>query len=134
MGTFNIKLRIYYEDTDAGGVVYHANYLKYYERCRTDYLRASGFEQDQLAAQYNIVFVVKKMNIDYIAPAWFNDELIVTAKVIKQSKTSLIFKQDIFRAGQDSCLVNSAEVLVVCVNKKTFKPARIPAIITFQGE
>ncbi len=134
MDTFSIKLRIYYEDTDAGGVVYYANYLKYYERCRTDYLRSLGFEQDQLAAQYGIVFVVKKVNIDYIAPAWFNDELIVTAKVIKQSKTSLIFKQDIVRAGQEDSLVNSAEVLVVCVNKKTFKPARIPAIITFQGE
>jgi len=124
-----IECRVYFEDTDAGGVVYHANYLKFYERARTEYLRSLGFEQDDLLSK-NIVFVVRNITIDFIKAARFNEILLVESSIATLKKASLVFKQEIFskQSGQ-SILVNKALVKVVCVRADTFKPAAIPANI-----
>ena len=88
---FQITVRVYYEDTDAGGVVYHANYLNYMERARSEWLRNLGYEQDVLIEQEQLIFAVKKMTIDFISPARFNDLLTVSAEVSKLSGASINF-------------------------------------------
>ncbi len=123
---FSINVRIYYEDTDAGGVVYHANYLKYYERCRTEYLRTLGWQQNELAKQLGIVFVVKNVSIDYLKPAKFNDELIISLQVIKKSKASIVFEQITTPINEPDKIINQATVVVVCVDMAKFKTTAIP--------
>jgi len=81
MKTFTWPVRIYYEDTDAGGVVYYANYLKFFERARTEMLRAEGFEQDQLLQNEGVLFVVRSVQVDYLTPARFNEQLQVDCQV-----------------------------------------------------
>ncbi|MBT3204222.1 MAG: tol-pal system-associated acyl-CoA thioesterase [Gammaproteobacteria bacterium] len=121
--------RVYFEDTDAGGVVYNANYLKFYERARTEFLRTLGFEQDDLLAQ-NIVFVVRNINIDFVKAARFNEILIVESNIVNLKKASLVFKQEIFTENNgQKVLVNNALVKVVCVNADSFIPTGIPADI-----
>jgi len=121
--------RVYFEDTDAGGVVYNANYLKFYERARTEYLRSLGFEQDDLLAQ-NIVFVVRNINVDFVQAARFNDILVVQTKIQQLKKVSIVFEQEIFskQSGQN-ILVNKALVKVVCVKADVFSPTAIPSDI-----
>jgi len=126
MNNFKINLRVYYEDTDAGGVVYYANYLKFYERCRTEYLRKLGFEQNILLDEFGIVFVVKKVDIEYLKPALFNDELIIDLQVVKKTKISLVFEQTTVKALDKSIILNKALVTVVCVDKKLFKATKMP--------
>lgn len=123
------ECRVYFEDTDAGGVVYNANYLKFYERARTEFLRSLGFEQDDLLAQ-NIVFVVRNITVDFIRAARFNEILVVQTKIHKLKKVSLEFEQEIFskQSGQN-ILVNKALVKVVCVRADSFSPAAIPSDI-----
>jgi len=121
--------RVYFEDTDAGGVVYYANYLKFYERARTEFLRALGFEQDDLLLQ-NIVFVVRNITVDFIHAARFNEVLLVRTRIGQLKKASLVFDQQIFTSDSDQeQLVNSAQVKVVCVTADEFKPTAIPKII-----
>lgn len=128
------ECRVYFEDTDAGGVVYNANYMKFYERARTEWLRDLGFEQDDLLTQ-NIVFVVRKMDIDFIQAARFNDVLLVETRIEKLKNASVIFRQEIFGhvVGQnfdaERKMVNKAQVVVVCVKANSFKPTAIPAEI-----
>jgi len=126
---FDFECRVYFEDTDAGGVVYNANYLKFYERARTEYLRALGFEQDDLLLQ-NIVFVVRNITVDFIQAARFNEMLLVKTRIDQLKKASLVFEQEIFStsSGQNQ-RVNSAQVKVVCVTADDFKPTAIPADI-----
>ena len=124
--SFEFAIRVYYEDTDAGGVVYHSNYLNFYERTRTEYLRSLGFEQDTLLAQ-GIAFVVRRCEIDYFQPAKFNDLLTVNVTVGLIKRTSLSFEQQIF--SQDGKLLSSATVLVVCVALDKMKPVAIPSNI-----
>jgi len=125
---FTWPVRVYYEDTDAGGVVYYANYLKFLERARTEYLRAFGFEQDQLKQEYGIIFAVHSLSIQYRKPAVFNDALTVTAGIVDQGKTGLTFKQMITR-DKDNTLICSAEVKIACLNAEKFSPTRLPAHI-----
>ena len=121
--SFEFPIRVYYEDTDAGGVVYHANYLNFYERARTEYLRSLGFEQDQLLAQ-GLAFVVRRCEIDYIKAAKFNDLIRVAATVTAIKRVSLTFEQQILcQAGK---LLSTAKVLVVCVALDEMKPIAIP--------
>ena len=128
------ECRVYFEDTDAGGVVYNANYMKFYERARTEFLRGLGYEQDELLAQ-NIVFVVRKMDLDFLQAARFNDILKVVTSVEKLKNASVVFNQEIFGhvAGQkpsdERKLINKAQVLVVCVQADNFKPTAIPSEI-----
>jgi len=94
---FSLRIRVYYEDTDAGGVVYHSNYINYFERARTEWLRSLGFEQDQLISEHQMIFVVRALNCEYLRPAIFNDELFVTADIREIGKTSVVFKQQVLR-------------------------------------
>jgi acyl-CoA thioester hydrolase len=122
---FSWPVRVYYEDTDAGGVVYYANYLKFLERARTEYLRKLGFEQDQLKQEYGIIFAVHSLSIKYQKPAVFNDALTVSAEIIEQGNARLTFKQMITR-DKDNTSICSADVIIACLNAEKFSPTRIP--------
>jgi acyl-CoA thioester hydrolase len=123
---FNWPVRVYWEDTDAGGVVYYANYLKFMERARSEWLRSFGFEQDALRDESGVVFVVRRVVIDYLAPARFNDQLDVSVGLHEMGRASLSVRQELMR-GSD-CLAK-AEVTLACVDAPGFKPVKIPAPI-----
>ena len=123
MDTFKFDIRVYYEDTDAQGVVYYANYLKYLERARSEWLRHHGMPVSQLAGQHNLVFVVRRVEIDYIAAAKLDDELSVTVELIEVSKVSFMLKQAILK--QDKVLTR-ATLKLACLDATKFKPVRIP--------
>lgn len=128
---FAWPVRVYYEDTDSAGVVYYANYLKFMERARTEWLRAAGFVQHDIAAQYQAVFVVRAVAIEYLKPSLFDDSLQVTVELAKVGNSQIVLVQRVLREGEE---LATAEVRVVCVNTATFKPVRIPkAIITKIG-
>jgi acyl-CoA thioester hydrolase len=123
MTIFHWPVRVYYEDTDAGGVVFYANYLKFFERARTELLRSRGFEQDQMIAEQKLIFVVRSVQIDYLKPARFNESIDVTAEVILIKKVSLNFKQVITRGEDVLCKGN---VRIACLDAETLKPKTIP--------
>lgn len=123
---FDWPIRVYYEDTDSGGVVYHSNYLNFMERARTEWLRVLGFEQTHMKADLNVIFVVHSMNIQFKRPALFNDMLNVQSKVAKIGHGSIEFLQTILREQQ---VLIEATVKVACVEASIFKPVAIPAII-----
>ena len=121
----HFPIRVYYEDTDAGGVVYHANYICFFERARTEFLRQGGFSQQALLAE-NFAFVVKTLTIDYKLPARLDDLLSVQTTVKAVKKATIIFEQNLFKA--DICLC-SAEVTVASVDLIKMKPKSIPQAI-----
>jgi len=125
---FFLPVRVYYEDTDSGGVVYYANYLKFMERARTELLRDMGFEQDQLRQEEGILFIVHSVQIDFRQPAKFNDALEVTAAVIDKRRASLCFSHEVRRAGETGVLC-SGQVRVACVDAQSFKPVPIPEFV-----
>ena len=130
MGTTNEfcwPVRVYYEDTDSGGVVYYANYLRFLERARTEYLRSLGFEQDKLKQQ-GIIFAVRSVSIEYLKPALFNDMLTVTAQVSELARASFTFQQKIMRQT-DQTLISSAIVRIACIDVNRFIPTPIPETI-----
>ena len=133
-GLQRIECRVYFEDTDAGGVVYYANYLKFYERGRTEYLRTLGYEQDELLLN-NIVFVVRHINVDFKQAARFNDLLVVETRIQVVKKASLVFDQQIVTSANaddpsgSNRLLNQAQVKVACVSANSFKPTPIPTEI-----
>jgi acyl-CoA thioester hydrolase len=120
---FTFPIRVYYEDTDAGGVVYHANYLKFFERARTEMLRAFGYEQDWLRVNAGIIFVVRSLQIDYLRPALFNDFLQVSAVVIESKKASFTFSQHLNRGDE---VLSSGVVRIACLDADTLRPKAIP--------
>lgn len=124
----NLKVRVYYEDTDSGGVVYYANYLKFIERGRSELLRNLGFEQDQLIDHQNIIFAIRSVQADYLSPARFNDLLDVDTQVKEVRKASLIFSQKIMDLGKNKVLFK-AQITVACLNAQNFKPCAIPSNI-----
>ena len=111
--TFEWPIRVYYEDTDAGGIVYYANYLKFLERARTEWLRSLGIEQDTWL-MHRIGFVVRQVQLDLLFPARFNDELIVTVVVERLGKASVIFAQKVMR--KDGTILCQAQIKAACVN------------------
>jgi acyl-CoA thioester hydrolase len=119
------RFRVYYEDTDAGGVVYYANYLKFIERGRTEYLRELGFNQDSFAKEKNIVFVVKSLSADYLLPAYLDNILEVQTSIKLIKNASLVFAQKILNLEKNTVLFN-AEVKVVSVLKNNLKPCAVP--------
>lgn len=125
---FNWPLRIYYEDTDSGGVVYYANYLKFMERARSEFLRHYGIEQDQLIKD-NIIFAVRRAELDYLSPARFNDELNISAKIIELKKASMLFEHKISLVSQPQNILCQGKVLVACLRADKFKPCAIPKSI-----
>ena len=126
MKPFVWQTRVYYEDTDAGGVVYYANYLKYMERARTEWLRALGIDQDALIKELNVLFAVRSVTIDYKKPARFNDALAVNVVPNTLKPASISFKQDISLQADKACVCTTSEVNVVCLNAKDFSPNPIP--------
>ncbi len=120
------EIRVYYEDTDAGGIVYYANYLKFLERARTEWLRALGIEQDLLLEQ-SIGFVVKRVELDYKAAARFNQLLRVESRLSNVKRASLQFEQNI--VDQNNKVLVCASVKVACVNLLDMKPLAIPTFI-----
>lgn len=125
---FNWPVRVYYEDTDSGGVVYYANYLKFMERARTEYLRHLGFEQDELIENENILFAVRSINVNYHKPARFNELLQVTATVTEFKKASMLFQQTIVRQS-DQQLLCDGTVRIASLQADSFKPCAIPKVI-----
>ena len=123
MKQFNWNARVYYEDTDAGGVVYHARYLAFYERARTEMLRQLNISQQTLL-QEGIAFVVKKMDISYDFPARLDDMLTISTKIEQIRKASIIFKQTIL--NQNKQIISSADVVIACVNMTKMKPCALP--------
>jgi acyl-CoA thioester hydrolase len=114
---------VYWEDTDAGGVVYYANYLKFMERCRTEWLRAMGIDQQRLRAERNLQFVVVNVAVDFLRPAVLHDEVLVTAELQRLAGATIQFKQTIMRG--DEQLID-ATVRVACLDSGTLKPRAIP--------
>jgi len=128
---FVFPLRVYYEDTDAGGVVYHSNYLNFFERCRTEWLRHLGYEQDELRESHSVLFVVNKINIDYLKPALFNQQLMITTEVIEMGASTITMHQQVLfgRGSGEVDVLSKGDVSLVCVDSKRFRPKRIPDMI-----
>lgn len=128
-------VRVYYEDTDAGGVVYYANYLKFMERARSEMLRSLGVEQDVLRRQQGILFAVHSLCVDYHKPARFNDALEVTCQIVSLKRASLDFAQQVRRAGEVEVLCD-ARVRVACLRAERFSACAIPEALrqTLQAE
>lgn len=127
--TFVWPVRVYYEDTDAGGVVYHAQYLKFLERARTEWLRAAGLEQDRLAAEYGIVFAVTRAELRFLAPARFNEALGVSVEPARSGRVRIAFAQRVFRAAAPDEPLVTARVEVACVDRSRFRAAPIPEFV-----
>ena len=123
---FSWPVRVYYEDTDAGGVVYHASYIAFYERARTEMLRKQGFSQQVLLAEH-VAFVVRKMTVEYLAPARLDDLLEIQSEVKSMRGASMVFSQRILNA--ENQVLNQAEVLIVCVDLSLMKPRALPKSI-----
>ena len=116
---FKITIRVYYEDTDAAGIVYHANYLKFMERARTEWLRQVGYDQRQLAREQNVGFVVRKMTIDFIKPAKLDDQLEIVSALARCGRASMLFEQTVTHKHQILC---QAQVKVGCIDLQTGSP------------
>lgn len=123
---FTWPVRVYWEDTDAGGVVYYANYLKFLERARTEWLSHLGLEQDHLAEEAGVVFVVRRVEADYLRAARFNDRLAVRCTLAALNRVSLTMAQQVLR-GEEVLL--EAVVKVACVERTAFRPVKIPAFV-----
>lgn len=130
MSAFSFPVRIYWEDTDAGGVVYHANYVRFMERARTEWLRAQGIDQLALRETTSLGFVVREMHLDFLRPARLDDELQVTVDVKERRSASMLFGQEIVCRGTT---LLRATVRVACVNLVTMRPAQIPAGLFLQA-
>jgi acyl-CoA thioester hydrolase len=129
MKTFSWPVRVYYEDTDAGGVVYHTNYIKYFERARTEWLRALGFSQEQLATQAGVLFTVVNLTTDFRRPARLDDQLEVRSTAELAGAASVNFSQEIWRTGASPELLASGTVKVACVDATAFRPCRLPDLL-----
>jgi len=123
---FSVPIRVYYEDTDTGGVMYHANYLRFMDRARTEWLRALGFELDELLRQHGILFAVRSVAIDFLKPARFNDVLHVTVALGRCGAASMTVHQ---RLQRDDLVLCEAEVKMACINAETFLPCTLPQTV-----
>jgi acyl-CoA thioester hydrolase len=121
---FTWPIRVYYEDTDAGGIVFYANYLKFFERARTEWLRSCGIEQERLANEMGAVFIVRSTAVDYRAPARLDDVIQVTSRTERIGRASVDFSQEAWR---DGTLLATGTIRVGCVDRAALRPAAIPA-------
>lgn len=126
---FSIPVRVYYEDTDTAGVVYYANYLRFMERARTEWLRTLGFEQDKLSQEERVIFAVRAIKVDFLKPGRFNELLQATVGVRRIGGASLTFVQQIRRDATTLC---QAQVKVACLDVQSFAPRAIPGRIMSQ--
>ena len=121
---FRLALRVYYEDTDAAGIVYHANFLKFMERARTEWLRQLGFEQDRIAREHGIGFVVRSATLDFRRPARFNDALTATAALVRLGRASIDVRQEVLDAAGE--LLCGGDIRVGSVNVRRMVPVAMP--------
>jgi acyl-CoA thioester hydrolase len=126
MKRFSWPVRVYYEDTDTGGVVYYANYLKFFERARTEWLRSFGLNQDKLAQEEGLIFVVRRASLDFVRPARLDDMLEVTVEPLKLAH---VYVQLVQEARRDAQVLACAKIQVACLNMRSFKPAAIPQLL-----
>ena len=129
-GEFSWRARVYWEDTDGGGVVYYANYLKFMERARTEWLRALGHSQQELAEQFGFVFAVVEVQVNYRRPARLDDEITITCLPVPEGRASIRFKQ-VIRKGEQT--LADGTVRVACVDAKSFRPRPLPDFIKPAG-
>ncbi|MGL4767047.1 MAG: tol-pal system-associated acyl-CoA thioesterase [Formosimonas sp.] len=122
---FELPMKLYFEDTDAMGIVYHANYLKFFERARTEWFRVAGLHHMELA-KLGVGFVIRKTEMEWLAPLTLDDEIVATAQVSKMGNASVDLEQTVVRNGQVVC---RAQILMVCVDFKSKKPQAVPADI-----
>ena len=120
---YSIPVRVYYEDTDAAGIVYYANYLRFMERCRSDWLRKLGYDIGAIAEQFGILLAVRSCSVDYLKPARLSDSLTITASVQTLKRASLTLHQQVVRCGDVLC---RGEVTLACLNTLTYKPVALP--------
>jgi acyl-CoA thioester hydrolase len=126
---FEWPIRVYYEDTDAQGVVYYANYFRFMERARTEWLRALGVNQEKMLNEERRMFVVTKTELEFIVPARFNDELIVTARLSGVSRATFDIEQNIYRESRDGTLCCRGSVSAALLHADTLRPQRVPVSI-----
>ena len=130
MREFIWQARVYYEDTDSGGVVYYANYLKFLERARTEWLRSFGIQQNTLAQQDGLIFAVRSVQLEYVKPAKFNDLLDISVAISHAGKASLTFDQTVRQAEGEKQLLCSGKVKIACLTADTLRPKAIPEKIS----
>ena len=118
-----LPVRVYYEDTDAGGLVYYANYLRFIERGRTEFLRSLGFSQENIARETGLAFAVRSVNADYLLPAKLDDELLVTSRIESLGRAQVVFAQQVLRG---EAVLMTASVRVVCLDTRRHKAAAMP--------
>ncbi len=126
MSPFDFPVRVYYEDTDAGGVVYHTNYIKYFERARTEWLRGIGHSQARLAKEEGLLFSVVELETAFHRPARLDDALVVRSTVEAAGRASILFRQAVHRDSAEGELLASGTVKVACIDAAAFKPRRLP--------
>ncbi|HRP35301.1 MAG TPA: tol-pal system-associated acyl-CoA thioesterase [Gammaproteobacteria bacterium] len=124
---FSWPVRVYYEDTDLGGVVYYANYLRFLERARSEWLRHLGVSQTRLLEEARLLFAITRVAIDYQKPARFEDELVVTVELARLRRASMEFRQAIHRGGTDGELLCTAQVTAACLDADSMRPKPLPA-------
>jgi len=129
---FEWPIRVYYEDTDAQGVVYYANYFRFMERARTEWLRALGVDQVALLRDERRIFVVTATSAEFLVPARFNDEIVVTARLTALARATFDIEQNIYQGGLDGNLLLRGSVKAAYLNADTMRPTRVPAAI-FEG-
>ena len=128
---FSLPVRVYFQDTDAGGVVYHASYVNFMERARTEWLREHGYSNAGLMKEFGLVFVVRSLKMEYLKPALLDDMLDVTAQIKDIGRSRLTLLQTV-RRGEE--LLTEAETHLVCVSLASFKPAAVPEVLRTQLE
>lgn len=131
---FSWPVRVYWEDTDGGGVVYYANYLKFLERARTEWLRSLGFSQTALAVDPGILFMVVNLQLEYLKPARLDDALVVTCEPERDGRVSMLIRQRILREAAGPELLLQADVRVACLDAKSRRPRRIPEFVALPGQ
>ena len=124
--TFHLPIRVYYEDTDAAGVVYYANYLRFMERTRTEWLGSLGFDLATFESTHGVAFVVHRVEIDYRLPARLGERLDATLALVELHRARMVALQQVWRGAQ---LLTDALVAVACIDRATFRPARIPLVL-----
>ncbi len=126
---FTLPVRVYFQDTDAGGVVYHASYINFMERARTEWLRSFGYSNAGLMKELGMVFVVRSLKLDYLRPALLDDMLAVTARIKELGRSRVALQQMVQRGNE---VLVEAEVHLVCVALEDFKPVRVPDVLREQ--
>jgi len=126
---FSLPLRVYFQDTDAGGVVYHASYVNFMERARTEWLREHGYSNAGLMKEFGLVFVVRSLKLDYLKPALLDDMLDVTAQIKEVGRSRISLEQTVRRGSE---VLTEAEVNLVCVSLENFKPVSVPVVLRDQ--